>query len=149
MTHTAKQPRRAGAGQCGSRPVQTPRGTYASATQAAAAHGLRVAAASRRARLRLDGWRYLDGTDRAWPAESRPHHHRARRVRTPRGEFPSAALAAEAHGMHPGVARKRARCRIGGWWYVDAPAATMPVAPLCAGPGCFAFAADAKSQLYR
>lgn len=47
----------------------------------------------------------------------RDTHPRAKRVITPLGEFPSAALAAEAHGMSVRKAQKTAVAGVGGWRY--------------------------------
>lgn len=51
----------------------------------------------------------------------RPNHPRARAVITPRGEFPSAALAADAFGISRGYAAAQAKAGLNGWAYVACP----------------------------
>ena len=106
--------RAAGAGHPRARPVETPAGTFPSAT-VAAAHGIAVPVACRRARLEREGWRYLDGKTGRWPASSRPRHRAARPVKRPKGVFPSNALAVESCGLNHNAAGKRAARGICGW----------------------------------
>lgn len=54
----------------------------------------------------------------------RPNHPRARAVITPRGSFPSAALAAEAFGITRGYAAAQAKAGLNGWAYVTCPTPT-------------------------
>lgn len=51
----------------------------------------------------------------------RPRHPRARAVTTPRGDFPSAALAAEAFGISRGYAAAQAKAGLNGWAYIACP----------------------------
>lgn len=49
----------------------------------------------------------------------RQQHPRNRRVNTPRGEFPSAALAAQAFGISRGYAAAQAKAGLNGWAYIS------------------------------
>ena len=49
----------------------------------------------------------------------RDTHPRARPVRTPRGDFPSATLAAEAMGLNVRLVARRCQTEVSGWRYRD------------------------------
>lgn len=49
--------------------------------------------------------------------KNRSTHPRAKRVVTPLGEFPSAALAAEAHGLSAQIGQRMAAGGVSGWRY--------------------------------
>ena len=108
------------------RQVITPVGVFASASQAAEAHGYTAGYGAHLAREGLHGWRWFQhGVDKGQVQPIRGRSRRpiptnAKRVITPDGAYDSATLAGLAHGITPQAACQRASKGIKGWRYAAA-----------------------------